>query len=40
VEQITAKFSLPPSQIKMVKLQTRPFHYVQFKNIALHPSQH
>ncbi len=40
VQQITAKFGLPPSQIKTVKLQTRPFRYVQFKNIALHPSQH
>ena len=37
VEQITAHFSLPPSQIKKVILQTRPFTWVEFKNIALQP---
>ncbi len=40
MDQITAEFSLPLSQVKSILVQTRPFRYSEFKNIALHPSQH
>jgi len=37
LDQITAHFALPPSQIKEVYVETRPFCYVEFKNVALRP---
>jgi len=39
LEQITAHFALPPAQIKEVRVETRPFHYVEFKNVALRPAK-
>ena len=38
LDQITAQFGLPPSQIKEVRLESRPFHYVEFKNVAVRPA--
>ena len=35
--QITLQFSLPLSQIKEVRVETRPFQWVQFKDVALQP---
>ena len=40
LDQVTAEFSLPLSQVKSILVQTRPFRYSEFKNVALHPSQH
>ena len=38
LDQITAHFALPPAQIKEIHVETRPFHYVEFKNVALRPA--
>lgn len=37
LDQITAQFGLPPSQIKEVRLESRLFRYIEFKNVALRP---
>lgn len=37
LDQITARFALPLAQIKEIRVETRPFHYVEFKNVALRP---
>ena len=39
LDQITAQFSLPLSQIKAFRVETRPFVWTEFKDIALHPVQ-
>ena len=39
LDQITAHFALPPAQIKEIHVETRPFHYVEFKNVALRPAK-
>ena len=37
LDQITAHFALPPAQISELRLESRPFRYVEFKNVALKP---
>jgi hypothetical protein len=37
LNQVTAQFSLPLSQIKDIRVETRPFHWIEFKNVALRP---
>ena len=39
LDQITAHFALPPAQIKDIRLESRPFRYVEFKNVALRPAK-
>ena len=39
LDQITAHFALPPAQIAAIRLESRPFHYVEFKNVALRPAK-
>lgn len=40
LDQITARFAgLPLSQIKEIRVETRPFRYVEFKNVALRPAK-
>lgn len=41
VQQETCVFEgLPVGKVKEVRFQTRPYQWAEFKNIALHPSQH
>lgn len=40
LEQITAQFNLPLSQVKEFHLETRPLAWIEFKNVALQPAQH
>ncbi|MGI4791906.1 MAG: M56 family metallopeptidase [Janthinobacterium lividum] len=37
IDQITAQFSIPLNQIKEVQVETRPFTWTEFKNVALQP---
>ena len=37
LNQITAQFSLPLAQIKEIRIETRPFRWLEFKDIALRP---
>lgn len=37
LDQITAQFSLPLSQVKEFRVETRPFQWVEFKDVALQP---
>ena len=39
LDQITAHFNLSPSQIREFRVETRPFHSVEFKNVALRPAK-
>jgi len=39
LDQITARFSLPFAQIKEIRVETRPFQWVEIKDIALQPAQ-
>lgn len=39
LDQITAHFALPPAQIKEIRLESRPFRYAEFKNVALRPAR-
>ena len=39
LEQITARFAQPISTIKEFQIQTRPFHWTEFKNVALQPTK-
>ena len=39
MKQITLRCSLPLSQIKEVRAETRPYHWIEFKNVALQPAQ-
>ncbi len=36
--QIDARFALPAAQIKQIRMETRPFKLVEFKDIALRPA--
>ncbi len=38
LDQITARFSQPLSQIKEFRVETRPFTWTEFKNVALKPA--
>ncbi|MGI4791905.1 MAG: hypothetical protein ACRYFS_24035 [Janthinobacterium lividum] len=38
-QQRTLRFSLPPSQIKEIRIETRPFIWTEFKDVALQPTQ-
>ena len=38
LDQITARFSQPLSQIKSFRVETRPFTWTEFKDVALRPS--
>lgn len=38
LDQITARFPLPSAQIRELRLESRPFRYVEFKNVALRPA--
>jgi len=35
--QIDARFALPAAQIKQIRIETRPFRQVEFKDVALQP---
>ena len=37
LDQITARFDLPLSQLKEIHVETRPFRWVEFRDIALQP---
>ena len=37
LNQITAQFNLPLSQVKEFRVETRPFQWVEFKDVALQP---
>jgi beta-lactamase regulating signal transducer with metallopeptidase domain len=37
VQQVQAQFALPPSTIKSIRLETRPYHWETFHNVALNP---
>jgi beta-lactamase regulating signal transducer with metallopeptidase domain len=37
ISQITGHFALPLSQIKEFRVETRPFQWTDFKDVALHP---
>ena len=37
MDQITVHFSQPLSQIKEFRVETRPFQWIEFKNVALQP---
>jgi|GEM_PF-1594326 len=39
LDQITARFALPLAQIKEIRVETRPFRWVEFKDIALQPAK-
>lgn len=39
LDQIKAHFSQPISQIKEFRVETRPFQWIEFKNVALQPVQ-
>jgi len=39
LDQITARFALPLAQIKEVRVETRAFRWVEFKDIALQPAK-
>jgi len=39
LDQITAHFELPPARIAALRLESRPFHYVEFKNVAVRPAR-
>ena len=39
LDQITAHFAQPLAKIKEIRVQTRPFRWVEFKNVALQPSK-
>ena len=38
LDQITVHFALPLAQIKAIRVETRPFRWVEFKNVALQPA--
>ncbi len=38
LDQITSYFSQPLSQIKEIRIQTRPFYWIEFKDVVLQPS--
>ena len=37
LDQINARFALPPARIATLWLESRPFRYVEFKNVAVRP---
>ena len=37
LDHITARFGLPLAQIKEIHVETRPFQWIEFKNVALRP---
>ncbi len=39
LDQITAQFSLPLSQIKAFRVETRPYQWIEYKDVALKPVQ-
>lgn len=39
LDQITARFDLPLPQIKEFRVETRPFRWVEFKDVALQPAK-
>ena len=39
LKQITAHFSQPLSQIKEFRVETRPFQWIEFKDVALQPAK-
>lgn len=39
LDQITARFGSPLAQIKEIHVETRPFQWIEFKNVALQPSR-
>jgi len=39
MDKITARFSLPLAQIKEFRVETRPFRWVEFKDVALQPAK-
>ncbi len=39
LDQVTARFALPQSKIKAFRVQTRPFQWIEFKDVALKPVQ-
>ena len=39
LDQITARFALPLAQIVAIRLESRPFHYVEFRDVALRPAR-
>ena len=39
LDQTTARFSLPLAQVKAFRVETRPFVWTEFKDVALQPAQ-
>ena len=39
LDQITLHFAQPPSQIKEIRVETRPFQWIEYKDVALMPVQ-